>query len=362
MQERNLILTDIMKTGDNQSYEQFINKHSLTGQEFDMTGEFYTLHSYKFNLYTRKFAILDMRIHNDRLNGNLHYIQDLNYRLHYLHNHGFKLIIGNPWESYHNIDTQVFMANKKLQKINIPFEYFTWVGGVSWFWNLMQDKHSKHKFVFNHLNKKYNFLFLNKFPRQHRLQLFQRMKDNNLLDKSLYTFLGLKENPIRLPEEYELPWCKPEDYPLWGLDQDLYEKPYNDTGCSLISETNDTNDEVFITEKLWKPIISKHIFIVHGNYHYLKTLKKIGFKTFDNFFDESYDNHADKNKRIESIIDLCKKLKDTDWKKLYTSTEAIREHNYETFFDKAKLQKVINKELSRWLEFFDSSQVSTRKS
>ena len=56
-----------------------------------------------------------------------------------------------------------------------------------------------------------------------------------------------------------------------------------------MSETNDNNYEVFMTEKIWKPIMAQHVFVVHGNHLYLQKLREMGFKTFGNYFDESYD-------------------------------------------------------------------------
>jgi len=358
MIQRNFILTDIMKTGDHRSYEQFITTSSIEGQHFEYTGEYYTLHNYDLDVYNRKFALIDMRIHNDRVVDNIFYKKDLITRLQFLYEMGFKFILSNPWESKDNLRSQIFHNGKRLKKLDIPFDYYTWTGGTSWFWNYMYHKHKKNRFYFNHSNKKYNFLYLNKFPRKHRLKLYKKLQDSQLLKKTLYTFLGL-DAPIRLSADYELPWCKPNDYPKWGLDQDLYEIPYNDTGCSLVSETNDVNDEIFMTEKIWKPIIAKHIFIVHGNLFYLKQLKNMGFKTFDNIINELYDAETDPNKRIELIVDVCKKLENADWKKLYNLTEDIREHNYKTFFNKDLLSKEINKEILSWLKFFDSSKISS---
>lgn len=358
MVQKNFILTDVMKTGDHISYEQFIDSHSLKDQEFICTGEYYTLHNYDLKNYDRKIALIDMRIHNDRVSGNNDYKNDLQNRLRSLNAHGFVFILANPWESMDNIHTEIFMANKKSHKIDVPYTHTYWTGGTSWFWSYMFHKHKSKKFIIDHSIKKYDFLYLNKFPREHRLTLFNRLKSQNLLHKSLHTFLGL-QNPIRLPKEYELPWCSPEAYPRWGLDQDLFEKPYNETGYSLISETNDTNDEIFITEKLWKAIITQHIFVVHGNYRYLKKLREIGFKTFDNFFDESYDEQLDKNKRIEHIVAVCEKLRDQDWHQLYEQTKEVRDHNARVFFDRSALSKEVNKTILGFLEFVDSSKISS---
>ena len=65
--QRNFILTDVMKTGDHHSYEQFIATHSLHDQTFEYTGEYYTLHNYDLDSYDRKFALIDYRIHSNRL-------------------------------------------------------------------------------------------------------------------------------------------------------------------------------------------------------------------------------------------------------------------------------------------------------
>ena len=44
--------------------------HSLPDQTFDMTGEYYTLHWYDLDSYDRRFAILDVRWGNERLDKN----------------------------------------------------------------------------------------------------------------------------------------------------------------------------------------------------------------------------------------------------------------------------------------------------
>ena len=44
--QRNFFLTDLMKTGAHQTYEQFLDTHTLPNQKIDYTGEYYTLHNY----------------------------------------------------------------------------------------------------------------------------------------------------------------------------------------------------------------------------------------------------------------------------------------------------------------------------
>jgi hypothetical protein len=98
---------------------------------------------------------------------------------------------------------------------------------------------------------------------------------------------------------------------------------------------------------------------VHGNHLYLQKLREMGFKTFASYFNEDYDLENDRDKKIDAIVSLCKNLKTKDWQGLYRQTIALRQHNYDTFFDKVKLSAEVNKTLISFLEFFDSSQVSS---
>ena len=105
--------------------------------------------------------------------------------------------------------------------------------------------------------------------------------------------------------------------------------------------------------------MAQHIFVVHGNHLYLQKLREIGFKTFGSYFDESYDLEHNRDKKIDAIVSLCKDLKTKDWRDIYSQTIELRQHNYDTFFNKEKLSEQVNKTLTSFLEFFDSSQVSS---
>jgi hypothetical protein len=333
-----------MKTGKHQDFEDFISMHSLEDQIFDMTGEYFTLHNYDLDSYDRRFAIIDVNYANDRIAKNEEFYFELYRRLNLLKSQGFVFIQATPWESLYNIKT-----SPQYPQID-DIEHIKWSGGISWFWFYMYRKHKDKKYDFDHTDKKYDFLYLNKLIRGHRQRLFDLVEP--LLSNSLYSNW---EKDIKLPVEYELPWA--QDYPERGLDQDLFEKPYNHTKFSLISETNDTNYEVFMTEKIWKAIIAKHVFVVHGNYLYLQKLRELGFRTFGNYFDESYDLEFHKRHRIEKITKTCKDLLEINWQDLYLQTKALRQHNHDLLFNKEKLSEEINKTLELFLEFADTGQV-----
>jgi len=350
MQERNFILTDVMKTGDHQRLESFINFSNIEGQTFDMTGEWYALHQYDLTKYTRKIALINSRKETKGLWNNTYYITDLEKRIEKLHQQGFIFVITNPWESKQNIECVADLYKLLSNKF-----FCYWSGEHSWFWWMMYDRYKGKTFNIDHFLKKYDFFYLNKYPRSHRAKLFKKIESASLLNNSLYSFLS--ENK-KLNPEYELPWVDVNNYPRYGMDQDIYELPYNHSAYNIVSETHDSG-ETFITEKIWKPILMQQIFVVHSKQHYLKDLRELGFQTFNNTFDESYDVEENASGRIDKIVDLCKWLKKQDAQRLYSVTEDIRKHNADHFFNESALKIAVNKTILGLLKFFDSSQISS---
>lgn len=122
-----------------------------------------------------------------------------------------------------------------------------------------------------------------------------------------------------------------------------------------MSEATAVNTEIFMTERIWKSIMAEHVFVVHGNYLYLQKLREMGFKTFNKYFDESYDLEKDSSKRAKMISATCESLLDKNWQDIYLNSKSIRRHNKEHFYDREKLSEQINKQLLVFLEFADRS-------
>ena len=84
----------------------------------------------------------------------------------------------------------------------------------------------------------------------------------------------------------------------------------------------------------------------------LKKLQKLGFKTFEGFIDESYDDELDHVKRLsmayDEITKLCKMTKQEihDW---YWQMEEILIHNHNTFMNFHKTDQY-NLDLIKYLE------------
>lgn len=92
------------------------------------------------------------------------------------------------------------------------------------------------------------------------------------------------------------------------------------------------NDRIEINEKLFKPIISMQPFVVLGEPRTLKTLRDLGYKTFDKWIDESYDNMLDDNKRYDMVLNEVKKLSklnNQELSEMLYDMLPVLKHNYD---------------------------------
>jgi hypothetical protein len=111
---------------------------------------------------------------------------------------------------------------------------------------------------------------------------------------------------------------------------------YQDSLVHIISETNFFTSIIHMTEKTMKPIVYLQPFIILGSPHSLKYLKEMGFKTFDKFWDESYDEETDHAKRLLKIVNLCQQIAewDDDYKLKFTyEVKEIVDFNYDHFLN-----------------------------
>jgi hypothetical protein len=192
---------------------------------------------------------------------------------------------------------------------------------------------------------------LQKRTRPHRIWLYKELYENNMIhdgiismnlfdlknsfyegkviDRELYNQL-IKDLPI-FPNSNLTDEQKNE---FIGDSADTFAKTLNyqfslDSWISIVSEASYAESTCFISEKTFKPIISRHPFILYGNKKSLKYLKDLGYKTFEGFIDESYDD-MDSWKRLGKIINLLKEFKTKknmlEW---YESQRFILDHNFE---------------------------------
>jgi hypothetical protein len=106
----------------------------------------------------------------------------------------------------------------------------------------------------------------------------------------------------------------------------------------IVAETLFDTEKIYLTEKVFKPMVMSQPFILFSPPGSLQYLKDYGFKTFDNCWDESYDCETDSVKRMEkllSLIDHIAGLSQPDFQEIYQRAMPIIEHNRKRFFSTA---------------------------
>jgi hypothetical protein len=142
----------------------------------------------------------------------------------------------------------------------------------------------------------HKFLFLNGEYRNNREQFFELVKEAGLLDTSIWSHRsGKSADGFGPDDDWQDPFIHP-DFRFYAY----YPSHYYNTSISIVSETTQT--EFFPTEKTYKSLMLGHPFILYGGKHSLAKLRHMGFETFGNDIDESYDNANWPVERAERVV------------------------------------------------------------
>jgi hypothetical protein len=214
----------------------------------------------------------------------------------------------------------------------------------------------------------YEFLFLNGRLRPHRKYLIDHLRAQGMLSHALWTNLGSqvemaftsaldtgKTEPIRLlPPEYEIEravlqlstvpesgFVKHELFSnTWG-DAIVNPRCYTDTWFSLVTETIFDYPHTFRTEKIYKPILMAHPFVVAANRGYLKDLRNAGFKTFGTLIDEHYDQIDRPDIRIERIMDTVRGISLMGAAEFWEASRDICKYNQQRLVEYNREQRAL---------------------
>jgi hypothetical protein len=112
-------------------------------------------------------------------------------------------------------------------------------------------------------------------------------------------------------------------------DKNSFANNYNNFFVEIVCESYFTGNTFFPTEKILRPIILKTPFIVQGSQYFLHRLKKLGFQTFDRWWDEGYAEDPANWQLVEikRVLDFVG-LQDLDTiQQWYAEMTPILEHN-----------------------------------
>lgn len=209
--------------------------------------------------------------------------------------------------------------------------------------------------------KEKQFLCLNRRPRLGRVLIFGAIETNPYLrDKTILTMgphelpEGTEFRPLKAIERKYIPsWIY--DYvdsydfgkPVHVLDNpdnsnkahDVNLEFHQTTFLNVVTETLYNKEIMFLSEKIFKPMYMLQPFVVIGNPNTLKELRQLGYKTFDRWWDESYDEEEDLVQRVLKVEIVLNKLSKLSFEELHRITQEMEEtliHNYNRFLFESK--------------------------
>jgi hypothetical protein len=119
----------------------------------------------------------------------------------------------------------------------------------------------------------------------------------------------------------------------WSAGTDFF---YQTSFASFVNETyTGQNFNPFLTEKTMKPLAYGHPFLVFCSAGTLSILKDLGFETFDDIFDERYDQIENTQLRFEHLLREVDRICNFENATLADITMQITpklQHNYNHFW------------------------------
>lgn len=198
-------------------------------------------------------------------------------------------------------------------------------------------------------NKQFKFNALLGSRRPHRDYVMLALTKSGLLDQNLVTyrdvFGGDKDNfqtkefqKIFSDTKLLRPYVSPQLLPEWEVTDNINHQIsfidpveiHRRTWYSIVTETNATGPNFFLTEKTMKQLWAKRVFVMFTNSGFLHNLRELGFETFGSVIDESYDTDEYNRdwKRFEKAFEQVQFLNKQDPVAVYNKLAPVLEHNH----------------------------------
>jgi len=240
------------------------------------------------------------------------------------------------------------------------------------------------------------FSCLNNAPKPHRALFLGALAKYNLLDNPISTplvpFEELYTDTLNYLSNQKLSLQEikrgidylnhlEENYPL-SIDERTEDvihmkaisnnESFFDTifNCDIqvITETS-ADYSLFITEKIYKPIIHKQPFMILGPSRIYNFLRTQGYKTYGHLFDDLSKFDAEKNIiiKIEMLVAqlqtlLLKKDNKSYWEQVTKQNKLIAEHNYNNFIKNNEfIMENTKKDLNSWLTVYKDFEEILKK-
>ena len=229
------------------------------------------------------------------------------------------------WTGDLNVEENVEKKYQDIIKPKIRFNHLS---------NFSIDRNYLHKRQFD---KKFTIMLGRIDMKPERVFIYNRLKDMDLLKDFFYCFNTMNPIDEELPTIYlETEKEQSSKYFHKARYGDKYFKKsfLHIVVESFFSKESSLNRK-FVSEKIFRATNSCQPFVVIGTQYFLKEFKELGFKSFDRWWDESYDEIENDDERLIAtlkIIQDLSKLSHTELKNMYLEMIPILEHNFDNAF------------------------------
>lgn len=270
-------------------------------------------------LYHTKYLAISEKVRNDVKNGTAYIV--------FIYENEGNLRIVKPGNTLDDLirgldlpKDRVYLIHGDFDKdyySSSPFKYVPINAFPFWL------KHREKSEIINY-NPDKLFLSYNRMPRTHRLLLLTLLNRHNLIDKGVVSLGNVTDATLHNFQNYHYPEAQTSASDLSFLKSisntspdgrnlvsenpapEITEDHYPTTFVSLVTET--LTKGLFFSEKIYKPVLIGHPFILIGAKNQLAKFKEFGFKTFSQWWDESYDNLDSEYERIEKAVRIVVEL------------------------------------------------------
>lgn len=218
---------------------------------------------------------------------------------------------------------------KWLEKNNIVTCYYWWHGMVARDWFRHYERHNSLNVV-NKADSKYRFLIYSRDStgtRQYRKNVINSLR------------------PYKDLINYN--WDNEPRDPTLSASIDITDA--TNSAIHIVAETLFDTEKIYLTEKVFKPMVMSQPFILLAPPKSLQYLRDYGFKTFNNVWNEDYDLVVDSKTRKKLVLNLVNDLllmSAQQFRNLYKELLPIIDYNRRRFFSK-EFQELLWEELER---------------
>jgi hypothetical protein len=271
------------------------------------------------------------------------------------------------FQQYRTDKHYIIFANEGYcdqDQMNLPISY-TWITYYFFLANMAKIYNDARHVCFYHDSryqfdspKSLRFISTVGVPRPPRTYLKDRLLERINYKNFIFKYSGVDFG--LLSDQFDVIKFAPGEFdphmPRPGLEKYSFALPstlpihmYNQADFNLVVESDINYQHGFFpTEKIFKCLLAGMPFVLVSTPYFLKYLKELGFYTYGELWDESYDDELDHTKRIDKIVDLCNNLDSFDWVANRSELELIALKNRSNFLN-------VNQVMDRGFRKFEQS-------